>query len=67
MRKAQTASQPLIILFSSHGFRKNQQQKGCYCFLFLYVGSGLTGPLLVKLFYRVQIHNPIVRGSAPAL
>ena len=34
---------------------------------FVFVESGLTGPLLVELFYGVQIHNPVVRGSAPAL
>jgi len=66
-RKAQTASQALIILFSLNGFRKNQQQKGCYCFSFVFAESGLTGPLLVKLFYGVQIHNPVARGSTPAL
>ena len=66
-REAQTAGQALIIRFSSHGFQKTRQQKCCYCFSFLFVESGLAGPLLVELFYRVQIHNPVVRGSAPAL
>jgi hypothetical protein len=29
--------------------------------------SGLTAPLRGKLFYRIQIHDPVARGSAPPL
>jgi hypothetical protein len=42
-------------------------KKATTVFSFLFAESGLTEPLLVELFYGVQIHNPVVRGSAPAL
>ena len=42
-------------------------KKRLLLFSLLFVESGLTGPLLVELFYGVQLHNPVVRGSAPTL
>jgi len=46
---------------------KPNNKKAAAVFSFVFVESGLTGPLLVKLFYGVQIHNPVARGSTPAL
>jgi hypothetical protein len=59
--KSADSAQALIILFSPHGFRKSQQQKPGSVFSFLFVEFGLTGPLLVELFYGMQIHDPVAR------
>jgi len=40
---------------------KPNNKKAAAVFSFVFVESGLTGPSLVKLFYGVQIHNPVTR------
>ena len=56
-----------LFYFRRMVLEKPNDKKAATVFSFLFVESGLTGPLLVELFYGVQIHNPVVRGSAPAL
>ena len=56
-----------LFYFRRMVLEKPNDKKAATDFSFLFVESGLTGPLLVELFYGVQIHNPVVRGSAPAL
>ena len=69
VRRTKRRQRPRLGLFYFRRMvlEKPNDKKAATVSLFLFVESGLTGPLLVKLFYGVQIHNPVARGSAPAL
>jgi hypothetical protein len=56
-----------LIYFRRRVLEKANNKKAAAVCSFPFVESGLTGPLLVELFYGVQIHNPVVCGAAPAL
>jgi hypothetical protein len=69
VKRAKRRQRPRLGLFYFRRMvlKKANDKKAATVSLFLFVESGLTGPLLVELFYGVQLHNPVVRGSAPAL